>query len=383
MMKISKGKEDMKSLGIYVHVPFCRSKCLYCGFYSKPFISDDEERLYVASVLSRIEKYSEKYGTDHFVDTIFFGGGTPSILKAESIDNIIRKLTECFRVDEDAEITVEANPESITYCKLNQYIDSGVNRLSIGAQSFDDEILKRIGRRHRSEDVLNGVSRGYEAGFSNINLDLMFGLCGQSMESWVKSIEKAIELNVEHISFYDLQIEEDTKFYHMLRKGELILPDEDTNRLMYHRCIDMLKKAGYEHYEISNCSKKGLYCKHNLKYWNLDDYLGLGPSASSYVNGERFKEGMDWSSLEYEEYHVNSASDNASEYAFTSLRTSKGIDMERFKIIAGSDFMSYYKSQESEIRKHIEAGNLIYDGTSLKLTEKGIDISNIIMAILV
>ena len=365
----------ISKLGIYIHIPFCLSKCKYCGFYSHGGASEAEQREYVESLFDDIEEYGRVYGEEYFVDTIFIGGGTPSILPSSYIGEILDCIRACFNVEEDAEISMESNPKTLTYQKLVDYRKAGVNRLSIGVQSLNDDCLKALGRAHTVADFKRNFIMAREAGFDNINMDLMFAIPGHTLEIWEETLDEAIELGPEHISFYSLQIEEGTPFYDMYRKGEFDQVPDDIDREMYHLAISKLKAAGYEHYEISNASKSGKPCRHNLKYWSMEDYLGIGSAASSYMQGVRFVEAPAM------EFHQNDFDDETSEFVFTGLRKTCGIRFDDFEKRYGRKFWDVFGDRRNQLEEYFEAGQLIETEEGLRLSEEGFDISNAIMAV--
>lgn len=397
-------------LGIYVHIPFCISKCIYCGFYSKAGAPDaEEENTYVNLLVQEIENAARP---DREVDSIFFGGGTPSILKAESLIEILSTIRRCFDVSADCEITLEANPGTLNKGYLSKLYEAGFNRLSMGCQSFSDVVLKTLGRIHRSKDVYESFSVARASGFDNINLDLMFSVPGADEKLWQETLDKMMELSPEHLSFYSLQIEEDTPLYNMYKNGIFEEVSDELDRNMYHRAIECLKSSGYEHYEISNAAKPGFECRHNIKYWSLSDYLGFGKSASSFIDGVRFTNATDdgygkgvlmerdflksrgvlsmpelgnleFAKYKYSEFHVNDFIDTVSEFVFLGLRRTDGISFEDFEQRFGKSFEDVYADRRVEIESFIESGDLVEDESGLRLSEKGFDISNKIMAIFV
>lgn len=377
-------------------MPFCLSKCKYCGFYSqaegdeKKTLSSTGDKAaagspltveaYKKSLLEDIEEYSRVYEDCNFiVDTVFFGGGTPSILPHEFIGEIIAALRKGFTfVKGQPEISIEANPKTLTADKLKAYREYGINRLSIGVQSFDNRMLEFLGRAHRAEDAAETFKLAREQGFDNINLDLMFGLPNQTMNSWRDSLDKVLSLKPEHLSLYSLQLEEGTELFRMFENGEFAQLSDELDRDMYHYALERLNKEGYDHYEISNWAlRKDLRCRHNLKYWDLSEYLGLGPSAASYVNGVRFSEEPGF------EYRENSLEDNAAELAFTALRTGEGIDRQLFCERIGVSFEDVFPDIMKRLEEHARCGRLEIDDRFIRLTEKGIDTSNQIMSLFV
>lgn len=364
----------MKKLGIYIHIPFCLAKCPYCGFYSHGGTTDTEREEYVKSLIEDIEEYGKVYGEGYLVDTVFIGGGTPSILKPDQTCDIVDAVRAAFNVAEDGEITIESNPKTLSREKLMAYRKAGINRLSIGAQALNDDCLKTLGRVHTVEDFMDNFRMARQCGFDNINVDLMFAIPGHSMEIWEDTLEKVIRLEPEHISFYSLQIEEGTPFYDMFMAGSFDQVSDSMDRAMYHKAISKLKEAGYEHYEISNASKPGRECRHNLKYWSMDEYLGIGMGASSYVDGVRFAEAP------VLEYHENTFMDDASEFVFTGLRKTRGISMSEFEDRFGKSLWQVFGDRKEGLAEFFESGRLIEEDGRLYLSEAGIDISNAIMA---
>lgn len=321
------------------------------------------------------------------VNTIFFGGGTPSLLTGKDIQDIMDCLRENFNVSDDAEITIEANPNTLTDAKLEGYRTAGINRISIGIQSFDNTVLDFLGRIHNKNEALAAYQRARRAGFDNINIDLMFGIPGQTMKKWTDTVRQAIFLRPQHISLYSLSIEEGTPMYDMLRRNEFNPTPDYFDREMYHEALKMLRGAGYSHYEISNCALPGYEGKHNMKYWSYEEYLGLGLGASSFVGGKRYSNLSKM--LEYinaikvglapvddgtiEDY---SERDEMGIYVFTGLRKAEGLRLSEFRKIFGRDFFDIYDRSIVARNK----GLLILDEDRLYLTEHGMDVSNRIMA---
>ncbi|MBP3815835.1 MAG: radical SAM family heme chaperone HemW [Firmicutes bacterium] len=386
------------NLGIYIHVPFCIRKCPYCGFYSMPIGRGEEDengrytisdiQVYKDKIIRDIKGFGAIYSLGRKVNSIFFGGGTPTVLKGEDLTEILSQIYLSFDVLTDCEITLEANPGSqMDETKLRELLRAGFNRISIGVQSFNDNVLSTLGRIHNSAEAEAAFKAARQAGFENINLDLMFGIPGQTMKQWEDTLRKTISLNPEHISFYSLQLEEGTPYFKLFEEGKITELSDDLDRAMYHGAINMLKSAGYKHYEISNASKPGFECRHNLKYWTLEEYLGIGPSASSYIDGKRFT--FDYSGEGYSENHQNSNFDNMSEYTFTGLRLTGGIDYGSFKSKFGADFREVFSDRWKELEEFFTAGFLkeyvSIEGIpmGLRITEKGLDVSNKIMSVFV
>ena len=277
----------MNSLGLYLHIPYCLHKCGYCDFNSHPE-NQAEAEVYISALLAEIDHYAVKL-KEKKVPTVFFGGGTPTILPPDHLDKILGRVKNRFDLTQNCEISIEANPATVECETLEQIRLSGFNRISIGVQSFDAEELKLLERVHSQEEIHTTVDRARQAGFNNLSLDLMFSLPGQSPEKWKSHLQQAVNKKPDHLSAYGLTIEPATSFFKMQERGLLQLPHEDIQLEMLETTIGFLQSAGYEHYEISNYAKPGYECQHNLNYWNNGEYLGLGAGASSYLNGERFK----------------------------------------------------------------------------------------------
>ena len=320
-----------RKLGIYVHIPFCASKCSYCDFYS---LCDSDYLMpeYQSALLKHISESTESL-RNYEVDSIYFGGGTPSYYGAKRICEIFEQFKLVGNVRTDAEITIEVNPDSITPETLKMLRRSGVNRLSIGVQASDNNLLKLIGRRHNFQQAQRAVSEGRKAGFDNISLDLIYGLPTQTKNDWAETLSKAIELHPEHISCYGLKLEEGTPMYENY-KGSPVLPDDDEQADMYCYAAEQLDRYGYKQYEISNFAARGFESKHNLKYWNLEDYIGFGPGAHSCVGSLRYSyirdikgyvAGINRGSSIIEEYEELTSFEKAVEYIMLSMRTIKGM----------------------------------------------------------
>lgn len=373
--------------GLYIHIPFCVSKCNYCSFLSFA-VSEEEKESYVHALISEIESRGDE---SDICDTIYFGGGTPSLLDAKQIGRILEAVRKTYRVDNDPEITLEANPATVTEEKLRGYRTEGINRLSFGVQSMDDRLLKKLGRIHTSEDVRRDMKAARKAGFENISLDQIFAIPGSTLEEALRDTREIAAMRPEHLSFYSLQLEEGTPFFTMFSEGSLNEVPDDIDRKMYHRGCEILEDAGYEHYEISNFAKPGRRSGHNSKYWNMSEYIGFGLGASSYVGGSRMVNVSDIGEYErlalrgsksFADVHRNTERDEIGEAVFTGLRRIEGIS---FHDILGSKekFFEYYNKEIGEIRSFEESGHLIVDDDGMRLTREGIDISNRIMEIFV
>ena len=278
-------RKNKTPLGIYIHVPFCRSKCQYCDFYSLTAKDDKLMDGYLNAVMAHI-KETGALAPGYKVDTIYFGGGTPSVFGADGLAPLLSAIRRNFDVDNNAEITFEANPDSVSDSLLKRLRAEGFNRVSLGIQCADDEILKKIGRPHNFEQARSAVQRIRKAGFKNLSVDLMYGLPNQTMAGWRNTLESVLNLNPEHISCYGLKVEEGTPLYDY--KDFCNLPSDDDQADMYLAACEMLRSYGFRQYEISNFARKGLYSRHNMKYWTGGEYLGFGPNASSDFAGKRF-----------------------------------------------------------------------------------------------
>ncbi len=375
-----------KTLGLYIHIPFCIRKCLYCDFYSIPGSDEHLKQLYIDTLLLHLEEHRLQ-AEPYKVNSIYFGGGTPSLLSEKQINSVMRCLYKNFNVTKDCEITLETNPRTVDKTKLKAFRKAGVNRLSIGAQSFSDQDLKVCGRIHDAHDNIKCFEDAYAAGFKNVNADIMFGLPGQSLQSVLSSLEKAIKLGVPHVSLYGLKIEEGTPFFAM--KSKLALPDEDSECEMYFVSCDMLKKYGYKHYEISNFAKPGFESVHNLKYWNCEEYLGFGPAAHSFFAGKRFsyKKSVALYIKNFSEKYegpgiVDQCIDvkfgtHMAEYVMLRFRLGDGIKCDEFKKRFGRTFESVYAEK---MEPFLKSGHIVKTKDGYAFTEKGMYVSNYILA---
>jgi len=279
---------EKQSLGLYIHIPYCIHKCGYCDFNSHP-IKHDEMDHYIDALVAEMKHYAKIYSNTNIIKTIFLGGGTPTTLTVYQLERILKECVKEFKVAPDAEITIEANPATIDIEQMKSIRKTGYNRISIGVQSFDKTELKLLDRAHGPEEVHSTVHCARKAGFDNLSLDLMFAIPNQSLSSWESNLDKALEKNPEHLSTYNLTIEQGTAFSKLQSNGKLIMPDDDHQLELYKRTIERLTKKGFHHYEISNFARRGKECKHNITYWENKNTLGLGAGASSYMNGTRFK----------------------------------------------------------------------------------------------
>ncbi len=384
-----------KELEIYIHIPFCVRKCAYCDFLSGS-AAPEEQKAYVQALIKEI-RAAACYRSRYEVTTIFFGGGTPSLLAGEQLDEIMRTIKESFPIREDAEITMEMNPGTANREKLKAYRQAGINRLSIGLQSANNQELKILGRIHTFETFLETYQMAREEGFDNINVDLMSALPGQTETSYEETVQKVLTLAPEHISSYSLIIEEGTPFFEWYGKGETgnmpELPDEDTERCMYRRTKELLEEAGYYRYEVSNYALPGKECRHNIGYWERKDYLGFGIGAASLLEENRFSNVRDRSvyvqALEqYEgeevfaairtEKEVLSKEDQMSETMILGLRMMKGIAKDEFHKRFGKAMDEVYGDV---LKKYIDWNLLeLTQDNRVRFTEQGISVSNIVLA---
>lgn len=404
-----------KKTGLYIHIPFCVRKCNYCAFLS--FDAETSPRKeYTDALVNEITYRGEQLGQPE-IDSVYVGGGTPSVLDISQMRDIMHAVGKSFRVKEGAEITIEANPatlgrkDGVMLAKLQAYRFMGFNRLSMGVQAMDNDRLHYMGRIHTAENVVRDMELIRRKGFDNVNLDLMFSIPGETTEDALSDLERILGLDPEHISCYSLQIEEGTPFGDMAEAGELTeVPDEEDRRT-YHEICRVLREAGYEHYEISNFAKPGFRSRHNSLYWDMSDYIGAGLGASGFMNGRRYKNISDIEAyieafaklpeegsrieIPLEEDHLNSSFDNISEAVFTGLRRAEGISYEEaidayMRCAEGpmhedpkAAFWRIFAEAKEEAEDYVRRGLLIIDDKGLKLTEQGIDISNQIMSLFV
>ena len=367
-------------IGIYVHIPFCKQKCYYCDFVSYCNKNDLIEK-YIQAVKKEIQL--QEIRTE--INTIYIGGGTPSYIEAKYIKEILEEI-KAKNVSKEAEITIEVNPGTVTLEKLKEYKNCGINRLSIGLQSTQDNLLKMIGRIHNFEQFLETYKMARKVGFKNINVDLMLGLPGQKISDLKESLEKVLELEPEHISVYSLIVEENTPIASKIEKNELILPEEETERNMYWYVKNTLELNGFHHYEISNFAKKGFESKHNLNCWNQQEYIAFGVAAHSYVdnvrysnteNLEKYIENIDLGIPENNRtiHEVQNEDDKKKEYMLLGLRKIDGVKISEFKNLFGENPIYLYRNELDKLSKQ---GLVEVDKDIVKLTNKGIDLANLV-----
>ena len=374
----------MKEIGLYIHIPFCQSKCMYCDFYSIHADGKVIDKYFKALIKEIMDVGGQTKDTT--VKTIYIGGGTPSFIDSKYIKKVLTYINIYFKVTEDAEITIEVNPGSANKKKLLEYIKAGINRISIGMQSSNNEILKNIGRVHTWEDFLETYNLAREVGFSNINIDCMIGLPGQTTAEVEKTANEIVKLNPEHISVYSLIVEEKTPLEEKVASGEIILPDENQEREMYWKFKKILEENGYIQYEISNFAKQGYESKHNVDCWRQKEYIGIGASAHSYTDGCRYSN-IDNVDKYIENYDNNKQEDNlliyemqdktvmAKEFIMLALRTIEGCNLKEFEDKFGYDAQDGFKKEFEKLKKKklIEIND-----ENIKLTDKGLDVANLV-----
>ena len=379
----------MKNLEIYVHIPFCVRKCGYCDFLSAPADQDTQEK-YVQALEREIRGRAEEY-REYQVPTVFIGGGTPSLLGPERMGRLLDTMGCCYRILPGAEITMEANPCTVDYDSLVQYRKAGVSRLSLGLQSSWDEELRALGRIHTWQQFLDTYGAAAAAGFAHINVDLMSGLPGQTPGSYETTLKRVAELEPgpEHISAYSLILEEGTAFAERYGAGELLLPNEETERELYGLTKHILREYGYQRYEISNYAKEGCECRHNVGYWTRENYLGFGIGAASLVENVRFRNGDSLQAYleeplgQREQEHKLTVAEQMEEFMFLGLRESRGICANDFKAQFG---VSIHEIFGRVLQKHIDQKLMVsysVDGGSqiwYALTDYGVDVSNYVFS---
>ncbi len=371
----------MPGTGVYLHIPFCRSRCSYCDFATDVYRSSGAVERYVAALISEIQ--NSRIDIESAADTVYFGGGTPSLLLPQQVERIIEVVRDRFGISVDTEITMEMNPATVTLESLTAYRSLGVNRASFGVQTFDDTALKLLARGHNADDARNTFKLLREAGFDNISLDLIAGLPGQTLGQWEQNLDEALSLSPEHISLYLLEIHQGTPLAEQIRSGRETRPDEELAAEMYEMMLDRLGAAGYAQYEISNFSLPGRESRHNSKYWTLDPVFGFGVSAHSFDGRERYANERD--TAKYVEMISSSgiaeikreAVDLCSEYIFLGLRLDAGIEMADFRIRFGVEFVVKY---ENEIASLLESELVEIDDGRIRLTRFGKLYSNEVFA---
>lgn len=372
---------EHKELGIYIHIPFCKSKCYYCDFTS--YTNQGEEK--IANYMKQIREEMKQYNFNTYhVTTLYVGGGTPSCINEKYVKQLMEELKVRLAGNqtkwEDLEITIEVNPGTVTPQKLELYKKMGINRLSIGLQSTKDELLKQMGRIHNYQDFIQTYQWASKAGFDNINIDLMIGLPNQTIQDVKQSLEEVYRLNPNHVSVYSLIVEENTKISELIKNGKLHLPQEELERQMYWYVKNFLELRGYKHYEISNFAKRGKESKHNTNCWEQKEYIGLGATAHSYCNDVRFcnqdfLDSGDWNFKDKIIEERQSLEDKKKEFMLLGLRKIKGVSIQVFKEKYGTNPLFIFRKELDYLVKQ----KLLYvDGDWIRLTNKGLDFANLV-----
>lgn len=372
----------MKNLGIYVHIPFCRSKCEYCDFYS---LSGAKNKEFMGKYLSAVCAHMKEcapMAEDYVVDSVYFGGGTPSFFGAEGLERIYAEIKRRFYVDKSAEVSLEANPDSVSLRDLMKLRKAGFNRISLGIQSDDDLMLKKLGRPHNYEQAKYAVAAARRAGFENLSVDLMYGLPNQTVSGWETTVKNVLDLEPEHISCYGLKVEEGTPLWGY--KDVAGLPDDDKQADMYLSAVDILQNAGLHQYEISNFARSGFACRHNLKYWNGEEYLSFGPTAASNFAGKRFTiardlegyiHGIESGGVVLSECETIPLRERAGEYVMLRLRTTDGVGKDEYM----KAFLLPFAPLEKLFMKYEKQGLAVIENDRWRLTPKGFLVSNAIL----
>ena len=371
--------------GIYIHIPFCYQRCNYCDFYKTTQLSKKTDL--ITAIKSELLQ-RKKWLNSESVKTIYFGGGTPSLLTTDEIQSIIDTIFLNYSIDNNPEITLETNPDDLSKTYINNICATPINRLSIGIQSFQDSILKKMNRRHNTKQAIDCVKLAQDAGFSNISTDLIYGVPGLSMQMWEDSLKQMAKLNIQHLSAYHLTIEQNTTFGKMLKHGELKVIKERDSILQFKTLIEWSKNSNFEHYEISNFAKDKLYSKHNTSYWQQQKYLGIGPSAHSYnintrlwniADIDKYIEAIN-NNTSYSESEILSEIDKYNEYLMTWLRTKWGVNLNTVKEVFGVD-----KQQNliKSLNHFINDNSVTIINNCAILTDKGIFISDLILSDLI
>ncbi len=368
--------------GIYIHVPFCKTRCIYCDFYTRTNM--EQKTPYVSAICKELVLRKEYIGNEP-ISTIYFGGGTPSQLSKIDFNSILKTIRDTFDIENDAEITLEANPDDLNEKYLNMLTESGFNRLSMGVQSFDDKQLQFLNRRHSAQKAIDAVKMSKQAGFSNISIDLMYGLPDLTSDIWNQTLDTAIDLDIQHISSYHLIYEQGTKLYRLLQKGEVKSVEEELSVDMFSTLIKRLSDAEFIHYEISNFGKERYFSRHNSSYWLGAKYLGTGPSAHSYNRQNRcwnissipkyiqaIENGQP--DIEIEELDLKT---RYNDFILTGMRTMWGISRTELKNEFGEKLSDYC---DKNIERHLKSNDAFLDGDNYKISSKGIFVSDSIMS---
>ncbi|MBT2582353.1 radical SAM family heme chaperone HemW [Planococcus sp. ISL-109] len=367
--------------GMYIHIPFCHQICFYCDF-NKVFFKDQPVDAYIESVGKELALWKQQGALDHPLETIFLGGGTPTALTPEQLERLLGLIRQYVPMTQNVEWSSEANPDELTREKMQVLFDGGVNRLSMGVQTFDPDLLKRLGRTHANDDVRRAVETAREVGFNSISFDLMYGLPGQTMAQWEETLEQAFAFDLPHFSAYSLIIEPKTVFYNLMVKGKLNTITEDLEGDMYERLMEEMEKRGLHQYEISNFAKPGHESRHNLLYWDNEEYIGVGAGAHGYVDGiryanhgplKKYMEPLDSGIRPVLEENKVTIKAQMEEEMFLGLRKTKGVELVHFEEKFGTALRSIYGEI---LQKEQAKGNLALENGFLKLTHKGRFVGN-------
>ena len=376
----------MQDSAIYVHIPFCDHKCIYCDFYS--IITSDNISSFLSSVLKEIEHYANYYSNNRAYSSVFFGGGTPSLMEPAYLTKIISCIRENYAVSDDVEITMETNPGTVDKEKLKKFLDAGINRISIGIQSFHNDELNFLTRIHDKDTAINTVLNSKEVGFENISIDLIFNLPKQTKEKWLSNLQTAVRLPVNHISAYSLILERGTILNKMVLDGKVAIQDADYDAELYEMTIDFLEANGFIQYEVSNFARPGYECRHNNAYWRYKDYLSFGPSAHSFVNGKRW---WNYSSLKHyiseierkgnaaANFEIINYEQSLNEYVMLALR-SKGLDVNEFEKKFGTGWLDL---NQKKIESLANLNLILIEGGFIRFTKNGYAICDEILSKLI
>lgn len=367
-----------RPLALYLHIPFCAAKCAYCDFASYPGREDVWEE-YTNLLSGELRAWKEEL-SEYEAATVFFGGGTPSLIPAEKIARLMDNVRSCVDVRADAEVTIESNPGTLTKEKLRLYRGSGINRISIGAQAMDDRLLRALGRIHTSDQVCEAVSMAREAGFENLSLDLMYALPEQSADDWMKTLERAVRLQPEHLSAYSLIVEEGTPMAGRVESGAAVVPDDDAVVEMQRTAVQYLAEAGYHRYEISNYAKDGCECRHNIVYWQRGEYLGVGCAAHSMMKETRFENPRSLkeylSGVRKLDVTPLTREDAMEETLMLSTRMCRGLDLAAWQRNFGEDFAAKRAKKLAQLEK---MGLVRIADGFMQLTRTGLELQNAVV----
>lgn len=373
-----------RELELYIHIPFCQRKCVYCDFLSF-VVPEEERRNYVSAMIQELNQY-KSFAEGYIVTTVFFGGGTPSLLEVDLMREIFSEVKEVFTLSDDVEITIEMNPGTVDEEKIAAYKAMGINRVSIGLQATNDEELKMLGRIHKYQDFLDTYDLVKKYGMDNINVDLISAIPKQTVASWGETLDRVIALNPTHISAYSLIVEEGTSLYENLGEYEDLMPSEEAERAMYYMTKQKLDEAGYDRYEISNYAKKGCECRHNIGYWERVEYLGVGLGAASLIHNTRYTNETDMAryitkcegkiTVRIQEESLSKET-QMEEYMFLGLREIKGVSLSKFEELFQVKLEIIYRKP---LQKLYKQGLVVQEQDAIKLTEQGIDVSNYVLS---